>query len=99
MPLTAAQLALIRLEIADRGDSPQFDDAAIQAVYADAGSIGATVLALIEAQLAELSAQPDFTGGALRVSHRNRLAGLRLLLATKRNKYATFPAVVIDDDD
>ena len=98
MPLTDAQLALIRIEIADRGNTPQFDDAAIQAVYADAGSVGATVIALIEAQIAELAAQPDFGGGALRITNRGRINGLRLLLATKRNKYATYPAVVIDDD-
>ena len=97
-PLTDAQLTLIRIEIADRGNPPQFDDEAIRAVYADAGSIGATVIALVEAQIADVAAQPDFQGGRLSMRHGRRLEGLRLLLATKRNKYRTYPAVVIDDD-
>lgn len=101
--LTAAQLKLIRLEIADspqeeRAGERQFDDDMIQAVYDDAGeSIGKTVIALIEAQIAIAGVERDFESGVLKIRAGNRLNGLRLLLATKRNKYREYPAEVIDD--
>lgn len=94
--LTATEIATIRLEIADRGASPQFADTDLQAAFdANGETIGGAVLALIEAQIASI--EPDFSGGALRVSNRNRLAALRLLLATKRNKFRAYPVEVIDD--
>ena len=98
MALTAAQMTAVRLEIADRGARPQFTDAEIQAV-ADGfdDNVGKTVIDLIEAQIAELAGRPDFSGGALQINHGKRWTGLRLLLATKRNKYRTYPVVVIDD--
>ena len=84
---TVSEIAKVRLRIGDRGNSPQFSDAEIGVEIDEAGSWKRACLILVKSQIAELAAQPDFGGGALRLSHSNRLAVLKKLLNDLRSEF------------
>lgn len=87
-PTAATDRERIRFAIRDtNGDAPMFSDEEIAFILVDAGSWQAAVIAMLEAKIAELANNPNFTADWLTVSVSAQLAAFQGLLDRKMKEY------------
>ena len=93
-PETVSDITRVRYHIQDTdATNVRFQDEEIQFVLAENdGDVASAVLSLLNAELAKLATQPDFTADWLKVERRYQIEALKALLARKAGELE--PSVV-----